>query len=68
MSIGGITTVQQYLRAGLVDELNLAIAPVILGSGERFLDDIDLVKLGYTRTEYVAGERATHVVLERRAP
>ncbi len=62
---GGVATVQQYLRAGLIDELNLAISPVLLGSGERFLGDIDLVKLGYTCTEHVAGERATHVVLRR---
>jgi dihydrofolate reductase len=67
ISIGGIATVQQYLRAALVDELNLAIAPVLLGSGERFLGDIDLVKLGYTCTAHVAGERATHVVIGRRA-
>ena len=64
---GGVATVQQYLRAGLIDELNLAISPVLLGSGERFLGDIDLVKLGYTCTEHVAGERATHVVLGRHA-
>jgi dihydrofolate reductase len=63
--IGGIATVQQYLRAGLVDELHLTISPVLLGSGERLLDDIDLVKLGYACTEHVAGERATHVVLGR---
>lgn len=67
VSIGGIATVQQYLRAGLIDELSLAIAPVLLGSGERFLGDIDLVRLGYTCTDHVAGERATHVVLRRRA-
>ena len=66
--IGGIATVQQYLRAGLVDELQLAISPVLLGSGERFLGDIDLVKLGYTCTEHAAGERATHVVLRRHTP
>jgi dihydrofolate reductase len=66
--IGGIATVQQYLRAGLVDELHLAIAPVLLGSGEHFFGDIDLVKLGYTCTGHVAGERATHVVLRRTAP
>jgi dihydrofolate reductase len=65
--IGGIATVQQYLRAGLVDELHLAISPVLLGSGERFFGDIDLVKLGYTCTEHVAGERATHAVLRRHA-
>jgi len=63
--IGGVSTVQQYLRAGLVDELNLAISPVLLGSGERLLGDFDLVKLGYTCAEHVAGERATHVVLRR---
>jgi len=67
VAIGGIATVQQYLRAALVDELNLAIAPVLLGSGERFFGDIDLVKLGYTCTEHVAGEGATHVVLRRHA-
>jgi len=64
---GGVATIQQYLRAGLIDELNLAISPVLLGSGERFLGDIDLVKLGYTCTEHVAGERATHIVLGRHA-
>ena len=64
---GGVATVQQCLRAGLIDELNLAICPVLLGSGERFLGDIDLVKLGYSCTEHVAGERATHVVLGRHA-
>jgi len=63
--IGGIATVRQYLRAGLVDQLHLAICPVLLGSGERFLGDIDLVELGYTCQEHVAGERATHVVLAR---
>jgi dihydrofolate reductase len=62
---GGVATIQQYLRAGLIDELNLAIAPVLLGSGERLLGDIDLVKLGYTCTKHVAGERAMHVVLSR---
>jgi dihydrofolate reductase len=67
ISIGGIATVQQYLRAELVDELTLAISPVLLGSGERFFGDIDLVRLGFTCTEHVAGERATHVVLERHA-
>ena len=65
--VGGVATVQQYLRAGLIDELNLSISPVLLGSGERFPGDIDLVRLGYTCTEHVAGERATHVVLRRKA-
>jgi dihydrofolate reductase len=64
---GGVATIRQYLRAGLIDELNLAISPVLLGSGEQLLGDIDLVKLGYTCTEHAAGERATHVVLRRHA-
>lgn len=64
---GGVATVQQYLRAGLIDELSLAICPVLLGSGERLLADFDLIKLGYTCTEHVAGEHAMHVVLRHHA-
>lgn len=60
--IGGVATVQQYLRTGLIDELNLAISPVLLGSGERLPGDIDLVRLGYACKEHVAGEGARHVV------
>jgi dihydrofolate reductase len=62
---GGVATIQQYLRAGLIDELKLALCPVLLGWGEHFFGDVDLVKLGYRCTEHVAGERATHVVLRR---
>lgn len=67
VGVGGISTLRQYLRAGLIDELTLAISPVLLGSGERLLGDVDLVKLGFVCTEHIAGERATHVVLERQA-
>ena len=63
---GGVATVRQYLRAGLVDELHLAIRPVLLGSGEHLMQGIDLHALGYACDEYVAGERATHVVLRKR--
>lgn len=63
---GGIATVRQYLRAALIDELHLAISPVLLGSGEQLLHDIDLPALGYACTRYVAGERASHVFLSRR--
>lgn len=62
---GGVATVQQYLRAGLIDEIHLAISPVVLGSGERLFNDVDLVKLGYRCAEHVATEKATHVVLTR---
>lgn len=63
---GGVATIRQYLQAGLVDELHLAIAPVLLGSGEHLLGGIDLKQLGYECSEHVATERATHVVLQKR--
>jgi dihydrofolate reductase len=63
---GGVSTIRQYLRAGLIDELHLAIRPVLLGRGEHLLGDIDLRALGYECTSYTAGERATHVFLRRR--
>lgn len=62
---GGANTIQQYLSAGLIDELHLAIAPVVLGSGERLFEDVDLRALGYECIEFVASEDATHVVLRR---
>lgn len=63
---GGPDTVQQYLRAGLIDELHVAITPVLLGRGEKLLDAVDLRALGYECVKHVASEKATHVVLERR--
>ena len=62
---GGPDTIRQYLRAGLIDELHLAISPVLLGSGERLFDGVDLRALGYECVEFVASEKATHVVLRR---
>ena len=64
---GGVSTIRQYLRAGLVDDLHLAIRPVLLGSGEHLLEGIDLRALGYECVEWTAGERATHAVLRKRA-
>jgi dihydrofolate reductase len=64
---GGVATIRQYLRAGLVDELHLAIRPVLLGTGEHLLGGIDMRALGYECAKSVAGERATHVILRRRA-
>ncbi len=63
---GGVSTVRQYLRAALIDELHLAIRPVLLGAGEHLLGGIDTRALGYECSPYVAGERAAHVVLRRR--
>jgi dihydrofolate reductase len=63
---GGVATIRQYLRAALVDELHLAISPVLLGTGEHLLSGIDLRALGYTCAEHVAGTRAAaHVVLRK---
>ncbi len=62
---GGVSTIRQYLRAGLIDELHLAIRPVVLGSGEHLLHGIDLRSLGYECARHVAGERAMHVFLRR---
>jgi dihydrofolate reductase len=62
---GGAETIRQYLRARLVDEMHLAIAPVLLGSGEHLLHDIDLKALGYRVTEHVPSANATHVVISR---
>jgi len=63
---GGVATIRQYLRAGLVDEMHLAVSPVLLGTGESLLGGMDLPNLGYACAERVAGEGATHYVIGRR--
>ena len=63
---GGVAAVRQYLSAGLVDEVHLALRPVLLGSGEHLLRDLDLRALGYECTRTLPGERATHLFLSRR--
>jgi dihydrofolate reductase len=62
---GGVATIRQYLEAGLIDELHLVMRPVLLGSGEHLLRDIDLRSRGYECTRSMAGERGTHVFLRR---
>ena len=62
---GGVATIRQYLRAGLIDEMHLAISPLLLGSGEPLLADINMASLGYRIVEHVATGSATHVVLRR---
>ena len=64
---GGAATIRQYLTAGLIDELHLVVAPVLLGGGEPLLAGIDMPALGYDVTEHVPTEAATHVVLTKRA-
>jgi dihydrofolate reductase len=64
---GGVSTVRQYLSAGLIDELHLPIRPVLLGAGEKLFEGLDLRALGYECANSVAGERATHVFLRKRS-
>ncbi|MCP3101118.1 dihydrofolate reductase family protein [Myxococcus sp. K15C18031901] len=62
---GGAATIRQYLAAGLIDELHLAISPVLLGKGEHLFAGLDVASLGYVCSEHVATSKATHVVLTR---
>jgi dihydrofolate reductase len=62
---GGVETVRQYLKAGLIDEMHLAYSPVFLGSGENLLAGIDLPKLGFNLAEKVLTEDAAHVILKK---
>ncbi|PMS18278.1 deaminase [Trinickia dabaoshanensis] len=62
---GGAATIRQYLRAGLIDEMHIAISPVLLGKGESLFDGVDLRALGYQCVESVPSQKATHVVLRR---
>jgi dihydrofolate reductase len=64
---GGVATVRQYLSAGLVDKMHVAIAPVLLGAGEALYSGLDLPALGYRCREHVATPAATHVVITREA-
>ena len=62
---GGVATVRQYLEARVIDELHVAVAPILLGRGEALFSGIDLPSLGYRVTEHVASKHATHVVLTK---
>ena len=62
---GGVSTLRQYLQARLIDELHLAIRPIVLGAGENLWAGLDMRALGYEATQHLAGERALHVTLRR---
>jgi dihydrofolate reductase len=62
---GGVATIQQYLRARLIDEMHIAISPILLGSGESLFSDINMLSLGYECSEQVSTPNATHVVLKK---
>lgn len=62
---GGVATIRQYLAAGLIDEMHLAISPVLLGRGEHLLSGLDMPSLGYRCAEHVPTPNATHVVIAK---
>ena len=64
---GGAATIRQYLAAGLVDEMHIAVSPVLLGRGEPLFAGLDLPQLGYEPSEHVATENATHIVIAKKA-
>ena len=63
---GGVSVIRQYLEAGLIDEMHIAISPILLGSGEHLFANIDMVALGYQVSEHVRTPMATHFVLTKR--
>jgi dihydrofolate reductase len=62
---GGVSTVRQYLQESLIDEMHLAVSPLLLGSGEHLFAGLDMLKLGYRCTGQVATADATHVMIGR---
>jgi len=62
---GGAGVIRQYLQEALIDELHIAISPILLGQGERLFEGTDLRAAGYECIEFVGSEKATHVVLRR---
>jgi len=64
---GGVATIQEYLKARLVDEMHIAVAPVLLGKGENLFAGIDLRALGYALTERVSTPAATHLIIARKS-
>jgi len=62
---GGVATIREFLEKRLIDEMHLAISPVLLGRGEHLLGGIDTASLGYQCSEHVATSHATHVVLTK---
>ena len=63
---GGVATIREYLRAGLIDDLHIAMSPVLLGRGEALFDGIDLPALGYTVSEHIATLNAMHLRFHRK--
>ena len=65
--VGGVATIRQYLQARLIDSMHLAIAPLLLGSGEHLLTGLNLPALGYRCTQQAASDKATHLVITKQS-
>jgi dihydrofolate reductase len=63
---GGVSLIRQYLTAGEIDEMHLAVSPVFLDEGEHLFSGVNLSKLGFTPSKTVSGENATHVLITKR--
>jgi dihydrofolate reductase len=63
---GGVATIREYLRAGLIDELHLGYSPVLMGAGENLLEGIDMSALGYGTKEFVMSPNAMHVTIGKK--
>jgi dihydrofolate reductase len=62
---GGVSTIREYLKAQLIDELNLVVSPVILGSGENLFMNLDLTSLGYNCIKHISSDKAMHLVIKK---
>jgi dihydrofolate reductase len=62
---GGVSLIRQYMAAGQIDEMHLALSPVLMGEGENLFSGINLHQLGFTKVRAVAGENATHVLIHK---
>lgn len=62
---GGVSTIRQYLQAGKIDEMQLALSPMLMGEGEHLFSGINLHQLGFKVTRSVAGENATHILMKK---
>ena len=63
---GGVSVIRQYLTAGQIDEIHIAVSPVLLGDGEHLFEGINFAELGFSVSRIVTGENANHVLIEKR--
>jgi len=62
---GGVSTIRQFLQAGYIDEIHIAVSPVFLGSGEHLFSGLDMSALGFNKVQKINGEEATHIILTK---